>query len=182
MPRRTHHLHITLIRLLAAHDLLGEQVVRVAVCLGDKAQERLAHQFAARHPQQAGRLQVDLQNFAALAQREVAHGRQVIQILIARALFVQQHLGAAQLVVLHFQLDLKDLQLVQGSLHCLHGERLSGGPYGGFAAVAGIVGVGNRLGPLAQRIEQFLVSTFTLCHRQLPNVPWWQWHTHRPPR
>ena len=163
------HLHIPLIGLPGLQYLLGKQVMRVAVFLRNEAAQRLVDQLAARQAQQVGGFQVELQYFPGLAQRQVAHWRQVIQVKVTGPLDFQRHLSLAQLLVLHLQLNLVDLQLVQRSSHRSRVKLLADTRWRGGA------GAGNFIGPFPKHC-QFL---FRGLHGQLPGVRWWQWHTHR---
>ena len=52
-------------------------------------------------------------------QREMAGRGKIVEIHIAVAGYLEFHLGPTQLVVLHLQLDLMNLQLVHQLLHVL---------------------------------------------------------------
>jgi hypothetical protein len=78
----------------------------------DEMGDRLVDQCAARRPQQGRRGEVGFEDHPGLAEGEVAHRRQVVQVEVARPRRLQLELRPAQFFVLHLQLDLMHVQLL----------------------------------------------------------------------
>ena len=125
-------------------DLFVAQVVAVHVFFVDEPGERLFDQRAAGHAQQGGGGEVGFQDQAVLAEGDIAHGRQVVEVEIAGAGDVQCRLGAAQFLVLALQLDLVNAQLVERLLHFRRSEGREG-----FRRLGGVL-PGGRFGLLAR--------------------------------
>ena len=64
-------------------------------------------------PSKDGARQVDFRDQALAGQGQVADRGELVEVHVAVARFLQGELGAPQLLVLHLQLDLVHLELVQ---------------------------------------------------------------------
>ncbi len=133
--------HLTGLRLLGLPEHHEVPVVRVPVRREDEGAEWPPDEPLPLDAEQARGREVRFADDAVVAHGEVAHGRQVEEIEIARPRGFKLLLGAAQLLVLHLELDLVDAQLVDGGGELLEHGR--GGRDGGEPAEA-------LLGPAAQ--------------------------------
>ena len=88
-------------------------VVDVLVFGKDKMGQRLLDQSDFPHTQQSGPREVRLQDQPLLAEGEIAHRRQIVQVEVPRPRDFEFALGPAQFLILHLQLDLMHLQLVE---------------------------------------------------------------------
>ncbi len=102
-------------------------VEAVRIVRRNEYRERPADQLVPIHPEQRTGPQVGLHNPAMLIQREMADRGKFVEfhILVTKAVThrCNLRLGTAELVVLHFQLDLVNLQLVYEMLHVLARHR-----------------------------------------------------------
>ena len=128
-----------------------EPVVHIAIGREDEGGERQPDEPLPLHAQQGGGGQVGIAHDARVVQSEIAHRRQVEEVEVLLALRVQLVLGAAQLLVLHLELDLVDAQLVDGGGE-LHGHgRGGGGGGGGGKPVEALLGLPAQLVGLVRR-------------------------------
>src|SRR5450759_5212945 len=120
------------------------QVVHIAIGREDEGAERLPDEQLPLHAQQEGGGQVGVADDALVAQGEVAHRRQVEELEVLRALLLQLEPGAAQLLVLHLELDLVHAQLVDDSGD-VRGHGRGGGSGGGGEPVEALLGLPAQL-------------------------------------
>jgi len=78
----------------------------------DQRQEPEADRVRAVPTQHRRAGQVDLQHHAARVERQVRHGREVVEIGVAAARLLERGVGLSQLAVLQLELDLVDFELV----------------------------------------------------------------------
>ena len=65
------------------------------------------------HAEHLGGSEIRFQNQPLLAEGDIAHRRQIVEVEIARSSGLQLHLGPAQFIVLHLQLDLVHPQFME---------------------------------------------------------------------
>jgi hypothetical protein len=91
----------------------------------DETGQSLLRQETALDPEQGGRREIGLLDHTRLAQREIADGRELVEIEVARVQERQFVLCAVQFLVLQFQLDLMHAQFMDqplGRLGCQGGD------------------------------------------------------------
>ena len=114
------------LRRLTRQQPPAQQVVRITVVFEDIGPERRLQQHAADHAQKRRGAWIGLENQTVFADAHVAQRRQVVELEIARLRRLEFALDAAQLFVLHFQMNLAHPQLMHHALHLgrRHGLRL----------------------------------------------------------
>ena len=110
------HAQLALLGLSHRKELFAMPVVNVLVFTHDEAGEGLLGERASRHAQEGGDGEVCLRDQSALVEGQVAHGCQVVEIEILRTLDVQLCLRATQLLILHLEFDLINLELANDTL------------------------------------------------------------------
>ena len=115
---------LTHLRCACFEELLAVTVVDVLVLADDEPGQRLLDQRTSCHAQKVGGGEVGLDDQPLLAEREVAHRRQIVQIEIPRPRGLQLHLGPAQFLVLHLQLNLVHPEIVQQRPRRVRRQRL----------------------------------------------------------
>ena len=100
-------------RLLPAEQGSEEQVPSVRVAQRDVSHEGMPEETLSIHAEPRRRVQVRCDDAALLVEGEVADRGEVVEIHVLLVRLLDLVLIAAQLLVLHLQLDLMDLELVQ---------------------------------------------------------------------
>ena len=122
---------------LADHWVVGLITAPQVVCqgravgAGDRAHEGPADQARALDTQQRGAGQVDLGDAVGAIECDIADRCEIVQLGVAVARVFERLLGLAQLTVLHLELNLVDVQLVEQVLRL--GRRL--GMPGGYTGL-----------------------------------------------
>ncbi len=156
------------------------QVVHVLIDGVDERREGLVDQAGPVGAEQRGRGEVRFQYEAGLIQGAIADRSEIVEVEVARARRVEHELEPAQLLVLHLELDLVDLELVQDGVG--RGSR-------GARAWRRRLGADQPIGPVAQspRCRGLLGRGLTGHGRppratgfgEAPTVRWWRSHRSR---
>ena len=119
--------HLTGLPPAARQDLLPMPMERGLMTRCHHSRERLSDQRPPVDAEQGPGPQIGLLNRALSIQREVAGRGKIVEIHITIARRFECQLSPAQLLVLHLQLDLMDLQLLHELLHVLdrHGGHVA---------------------------------------------------------
>ena len=128
------------LRGVGGEESLLVQEVKALVRGMTEPEEGPLGQISPGHAQPGVGGEVGFENQALLADGEVAHWAEVVEVGMVRLGDFQGRMGAAQLGVLQLQLDLVDVEFVEGALP-VGGQRGGevGGHRGGFAgAVLGL--------------------------------------------
>jgi hypothetical protein len=96
--------------------LAAVQVEAIGVRLAHEDGERAADQRPPLPPDQRGRGVVCLEDPPLLAEGEVTHGREVVELEVALTHLLQLELGPLELVAARLELELADVQLVHQAL------------------------------------------------------------------
>src|SRR3990172_3311700 len=99
--------------ILSQQQLLQEVGEGGAVALGDERGEAQAFQPGALHPQEPRSGEVNRDDVPVPGEGGVTHRREVVELGVARRRLLRLVPARAQLLVLHLELDLVDLELVQ---------------------------------------------------------------------
>jgi hypothetical protein len=103
-------------RLAGVEDLPALQMKAFGIVAGDVTTQRLPDQRRPPYVEQGRGGQVGFEDQTLPADGAVADRRQVVELDIARPRFLERHLRVAQLLVLHFEFDLRHPQFVQRAL------------------------------------------------------------------
>ena len=98
------------LRLGARKKLFTLLVVEILVILEDEVGERPVEQPATSHAEHLHGGEVGLLDQPRLADGDIAHRGQIVEIEVARPCGFEIHLRPAQLLILHLQLDLMHAQ------------------------------------------------------------------------
>lgn len=107
------HPQFALLRLAAIKEPVAEKIVGVLVLGEEEVGKELRGELCSRHTQHDGAGTIDRHQQVFRAQGKISDRCQVIVIEILVPRSFQFYLDAAQLLILHFQLDLMHLQLVE---------------------------------------------------------------------
>jgi len=113
----TGHRQLDAPRAAFAPQAPGQAVPVVAVGFRDVEGEARAHQRSVRLAEQQGGGAVRVEHGAVGVEREIAHGREFVEVAVAVACRFHRRLCAVQFLVLHLELDAVHLQFVQHRGH-----------------------------------------------------------------
>ena len=110
----------------ARQEPFAEQVVDVLVARDDEAEQGPVDHLAAFHAQQVGGSEVSFQDQSCFIEGQIAHRRELVEVEVPGARGGDFLLRPAQLLVLHLELDLVHLQLVEQTQGFLEGNARAG--------------------------------------------------------